>query len=146
MRKINVSKAIIGFSLGIAMVGLGGWLAWSKAPYPVSSNSQISQVVQADKPKKTAFLVFYRSTCPDCLAVKNTVRWAAEKVQFNHAKVAYVATNKRQNQAWLTRYSITEVPTIVALHKDGQVTWLTGTNRAQIKAFFQTGGESHGQR
>ena len=144
MRKTTIFKVTVGLILGITTAGLGGWLAWSNQPYPVSSNSQISQAVQGDKSKKTTFLVFYRSTCPDCLAVKNTVRWAAEKAQFNHAKVAYVATNKRQNQAWLTRYAITAVPTIVALPKDGQVTWLTGTNRKQINAFFQTGGETHG--
>ncbi|WP_282804047.1 thioredoxin family protein [Secundilactobacillus kimchicus] len=145
MRKTTIFKVTEGLILGIATAGLGGWLAWSNQPYPVSSNSQISQVLQAEKPKQTTFLVFYRSTCPDCLRVKNTVRWAAEKAQFNHAKVAYIATNKRQNQAWLTRYAITEVPTIVALHQDGQVTWLTSTNQSRIKAFFQTGGETHGQ-
>ena len=99
--------------------------------YPDTQNfaDKIDQLDASSKQKTV--LIFHKPGCPDCKQARSTIK---KTIKIHQRSIDYVVVNvkKSDSQAYLAKYGVTQVPTVIAL-KDNQVIDSTSsTNKKTI--------------
>lgn len=100
--------------------------------YPDTKNFS-DKIDQLDnKSKQKTVLIFHKPGCPDCKKARNTIK---KTIKTHQKTIDYVVINVKKSdaQAYLAKYGVTQVPTVIAL-KGNQVIDSTSSNNNETIA------------
>ena len=128
MRKwVKLSIVIIGIVIGV----LGAVLYTHSISYPDSDNPK-TLIELAVKNKENVVIVFHKTGCSDCEAIKNTVKKTI-KANSNHVRYIVVDLKKSQNRYLIKQFRLTSTPTIMQLHNGREYRRYEGTDNDLVK-------------
>lgn len=128
MRKwVKVSIMITGIVIGV----LGAIMYSRSISYPDSNNSK-TLIKSAVKNKENVVIVFHKTGCSDCEAIKGTVKKTI-KDNRDHIRYIVVDLKKSQNRYLIKQFNLTSTPTIMQLHNGREYRRYEGTDNDLVK-------------
>ncbi|MGR8822868.1 thioredoxin domain-containing protein [Leuconostoc citreum] len=127
-------KTLIGIIVVSLIMLISGLLyqKYSLNGYPDTKNfgQKINQLDATNKQKTV--LIFHRPGCSDCKNVRELVK---QTIKTNHKRINYIVINVNNNQAktFMTKYGVTEVPTIIYLEGNQVIDSTTSTQAKDVK-------------
>lgn len=117
--------------VGIFLGGLSAIFYSKSISYPDSDNPK-SLIESAVKNKENVVIVFHKTGCSDCKAIKDTVKKTI-KVNSNHVRYIVVDLKKSENRYLIKQFNLTSTPTIMQLHNGKEYRRYEGTDNDLVK-------------
>lgn len=131
IKKWGIATITLAIIILITLIGNMYYYQTELNGYPDTNNFADKLNTLASDNQKRTVLVFHKPGCSDCRNARSTIK---KTIQNHQQDINYIVVNVNKANAatYLTKYGITQVPTVIVLSGDKVVDSTDSTNNKTI--------------